>query len=305
MKLHQLRALVAIADSGSIRNAARSTALSPAAITKALRELEEDVGVALLLRETTGVTLTHAGHALLEHARLMVGQLARARQEMDMLAGKRHATLAVAIPTWFGLTLLGEVVNLFQRQMPETRLEFFESLLTVSLPKLRDGTLDLSINRAFPAPLQDEFSHIPLFMTGYAVVARAGHPLAGSRTLQQLKDASWVLNRDHSGDDAAQPDSFSAYFRDCAPPVHVSHSGVLATSLIAHTDLLSLMPWPLAELLVAKEGLCVLPIVESVADVQVSLMYRRGAPLSAAAKCFAECAMTVIRESIASTNPDR
>jgi DNA-binding MarR family transcriptional regulator len=64
MKLHQLRALVAIADTGSIRNAARATDLSPAAITKAIRELEEDLNVTLIIREATGVTLTEAGRAI-------------------------------------------------------------------------------------------------------------------------------------------------------------------------------------------------------------------------------------------------
>jgi hypothetical protein len=48
-----------------------------------------------------------------------------------------------------------------------------------------------------------------------------------------------------------------------------------------------------------------LPLVDTIAEVEVRLMYRRAAPLSAAAKCFVECSTTVIRESVASTNPDR
>ncbi|WP_230626213.1 LysR family transcriptional regulator [Cupriavidus necator] len=303
MKLHQLRALVAIADSGSIRNAARATSHSPAAITKAVRELEDEVGVTLIIRETTGITLTQAGQVLLEHARLTVGVLARARQEMDVFAGKRKGTLAVGIPAWLGMTLLGEIAGRFQLQMPDTRLEFFESLLTVTVPKLRDGTLDLSIGRMY-LPQSEEFAQLPLFSTGYAVVARAGHPLAECRTLQDLKGATWILNRDFAGEsDGVVESAFSDYCSRYAPRIHISHSSVIATNLIASTDFLSLMPWPLAELLLAKDGLCVLPIRDALPDARISITHRRAVPLGAAAKCFIDATMAVIRESANSTDP--
>jgi LysR family transcriptional regulator, regulator of abg operon len=303
MKLHQLRALVAIADTGSIRNAARACGLSPAAITKAIRELEDDLNVTLIVREPTGVTLTEAGQTLLGHARLTVGQLARARQEMEQLSGKRHGTLSIAAVSWFGLTLLGEVVSLFQTSMPEVKLEVFEGLTTVSMPRLRDGTLDLSIGRVSPMKQTDEFTHVPLFRTGYAVVGRTGHRLAGCRSLEELKDAEWILNRDSFADEIAADNAFGEYCRVHRPRIHISHSSSMTLGLIAGTDILTLMPWPLAELLISKEGLAVLPLVDSIAEAEISLVYRRAAPLSAAAKCFVECMTSVIRASMNSDDP--
>ena len=303
MKLHQLRALVAIADTGSIRNAARASGLSPAAITKAIRELEEDLNVTLIVREATGVTLTEAGQTLLGHARLTVGQLARARQEMERLSGSRHGTLSIAAVSWVGLTLLGEVINAFQTQMPEVKLEFFEGLATVSMPKLRDGTLDLSIGRVNAMNQSDEFIHVPLFRTGYAVVARAEHRLAGSRSLEELAHAEWILNRDSFADEIVGDNAFGEYCRAHEPRIHISHSSAIALGLVASTDMLTLMPWPLAEQLVSKEGLSVLPLVDSIAESETSLVYRRAAPLSAAAKCFVECLKSVIRDSMNSDDP--
>ncbi|MGX6998372.1 LysR family transcriptional regulator [Caballeronia sp. KNU42] len=303
MKLHQLRALVAIADTGSIRNAARATDLSPAAITKAIRELEEDLNVTLIIREATGVTLTEAGQTLLGHARLTVGQLARARQEMERLSGKRDGTLSIAAVSWVGLTLLGEVVGLFQTRMPEVKIEFFEGLATVSIPRLRDGTLDISIGRASPVTQTEEFTHVPLFRTGYAVVARAEHRLAACRSLHELKDAEWILNRDSSVDELAADNAFTEYCRMYEPRIHISHSSAIALGLVASTNMLTLMPWPLAELLVSKERLAVLPLVDSIAEAEVSLIYRRGAPLSNAAKYFVECLTSVIRASMTSEDP--
>ena len=58
MKDHQLKALVQVAESGSIRAAARAMNLSQSALTKALRELEEDVGAELLQRSYKGIGFT-------------------------------------------------------------------------------------------------------------------------------------------------------------------------------------------------------------------------------------------------------
>ncbi|MFM0183365.1 LysR family transcriptional regulator [Paraburkholderia nemoris] len=303
MKIHQLRTLVAISDTGSVRNAAKALELSPAAVTKAMRELEAQVGVALIIREASGISLTEAGRALLAHARLMIQQLRRAQDEMDRFSGEGRERLTVALPAWVASALLGGIMKRFEQEMPDTRLVFYESLLSVAVPKLRDGTLDLSVNRSCPPSCRDEFQQVPLFLVSYAVVGRAGHPLAKCRTLPQLKGATWVLNRDFTENDAEGDGPFGEYFRRYKPRVHVAHSSSMMIGLICNTDVLSIMPWPLAELLVAKEGLCVLPVTETIPDVEVNLMYRRATPLSAAAKVFIQSLKDTILDEANATDP--
>ncbi|HSW04680.1 LysR substrate-binding domain-containing protein [Aquabacterium sp.] len=305
MKVHQLKALVAIGDHGSIRAASRAAGLSPAAVTKAVRELEDDLKTLLITREAKGVTFTEAGRALLVHARLVVGQLARAQEEMDVLVGRQQAPLRIGIGAWIALTCLGDVVTLFQQRLPAVRLEFFEGILTVSIPKLRDGTLDFCIGRSCPASMQDDFAHVPLFRTSSAVIAREGHPLAGSRSLAELKHAQWLLNWTPADDPAQRDDVFSRYLREYAPTIHVAHSFVIAMSLIRHTDMLGLMAWPLVEAVAARERLCVLPLAETLNEATASLITRRGDPLSAAAQCFIDCFNTVVYRALSSADPAR
>ncbi|CAN7634027.1 LysR substrate-binding domain-containing protein [Variovorax sp. LjRoot290] len=306
MKVHQLKALVAVGDHGSIRAASRAAGLSPAAVTKAVRELEEDVRTLLITREAKGVTFTDAGRALLVHARLVVGQLARAEEEMAQLSGRGRAPLRIGVNSWLALTCLGDVVKLFQQRMPTVRLELMESVLTVSIPKLRDGTLDFCIGRAGPASTHEDMAHVPLFRTSSAVVGREGHPLAHSRSLAELRDAQWLLNWT-PGDDPADPheDVFARYLRECAPTVHVAHSTVIVTSLIRSTDMLTLMPWPLVEAIAGREQLCVLPLAERLNETTVSLISRRGDPMSAAARCFIECFNAVVYRALGSDDPAR
>jgi LysR family transcriptional regulator of abg operon len=305
MKVHQLKALVAVGDCGSIRAASRAIGLSPAAVTKAVRELEEEIKTLLITREAKGVTFTEAGRALLVHARLVVGQLARAEEEMALLSGRRRTPLRIGVASWIALTCLGDVVNLFQQRMPAVRLEFFEGVLTVSIPKLRDGTLDFSIGRACPASMHDDFAHVPLFRISSAVVAREGHPLAHSRSLADLHDAQWLLNWTPDDDPDQPEDVFTRYLRECAPPIHVAHSTVIAMSLIRSTDMLGLMPWPQVEAIARREQLCVLPLAERLNETTVSLVSRRGDPFSAAARCFIECFNAVVYRALGSDDPAR
>jgi len=306
MKVHQLKALVAIGEQGSIRAASRAVGVSPAAVTKAVRELEDELKTLLITREAKGVMFTEAGRALLVHARLVVGQLARAQEEMDRLVGRQQAPLRIGVASWIALTCLGEVVNLFQQRMPAVRLEFFEGVLTVSIPKLRDGTLDFCIGRACPASMHDDFTQVPLFRISSAVIARQGHPLAQCRSLAELRDAQWLLNWSPTDEPGQHDDDrFSRFLREHKPRVHIAHSMVIAMSLIRGTDMLGLMAWPLVEAAASREGLCVLPLPETLNEATASLISRRGDPLSAAAQCFIECFNTVIYRALNSDDPAR
>ena len=97
MKDHRLKALVQVAESGSIRAAARALHLSQSALTKALRELEESVGAELLLRSYKGIEFTEAGTTLLSRARLALSILDKARDEIRLLRGGAPHDIAVTV----------------------------------------------------------------------------------------------------------------------------------------------------------------------------------------------------------------
>ena len=90
MKLHQLRALVAVARSGSIHEAARTLHLTQPAVTLAARSRGR-LGLMLIARSSSGVTLTDAGRAMLQRAELVVNEVARTEEEMAQLRENRQA----------------------------------------------------------------------------------------------------------------------------------------------------------------------------------------------------------------------
>jgi DNA-binding transcriptional LysR family regulator len=304
MKLHHLRTLVAIAEAGGVRGAARALNASPAAITKSLRQLEESVQMSLVTRNSSGVILTDSGQTLLVHARLMIGQLTRAQEAMEALRGATQGKLTVAVTPWIAMTFLPDAVTRFCARMPNVRLEFFEGLLSNANPRLRDGSLDLFIGRPTPGALGAEFNYRPLFSSTCALVVREQHPRANARSLADLVDLDWLLTWDPETDTPGSDTMFSR--RNVAMPrkIHVTHSLSIALSLLRKTDMVSVFPWPLVEVTAAREGLCAIPLREDVEDAMVGVISRSGHPPSAASTCFIDCMIEMIRESVASTLPE-
>ncbi len=88
MKIPALRALISAIDEGSLRAAARCIGVSQPALTKMIRELEQELAAPLLVRSTTGVTPTAQGKVLYERAGLALRELAGAAQEIGQLGGR-------------------------------------------------------------------------------------------------------------------------------------------------------------------------------------------------------------------------
>ncbi|VXC87414.1 Transcriptional regulator, LysR family [Burkholderia sp. 8Y] len=304
MKIHQLRALVAVADTGSVRGAARLLHASPAAITQSLQQIEGNLRLQLVARTPSGVTLTSDGRTLLEHARLIVGQIARAHQAVDTMRGEARGRLSIAVTAWVAMTLLPEAVLRFRQIMPDVQLEFFEGLLAIANPRLRDGSLDIHIGRQTPGDTASEFAFKPLFLTTLAVVARQGHPRAESRALADLLDVDWLVALDPETEGLAPYTMFEKHGLPAPRSVHFLHSLTVAVSLLQRTDMVSIFPWPLVERCPPHESLCAIPLREQLDDSIVGVITRPGQPRSAAVECFVNCLIDTIRDPAWKSTPE-
>ncbi|WP_260449944.1 LysR substrate-binding domain-containing protein [Burkholderia contaminans] len=194
MKHHQLRALAAIAEHGSLRAAARAIHLSQPALTKAIRELELDLGVPLVTRNARGAQLTRCGQAVYARARLILAEMQHARDDVIQLSGGKEGTLACALTPLMSLGFLPAALDAFRQRMPTIRLDVREGFLDTALPRLRDGSLDFVIAIVDATRLSPEFAFRPLLESELILMTRASNPLRHCTSLAQLQDAQWVLN---------------------------------------------------------------------------------------------------------------
>lgn len=301
MKDHQLKALVHVADFGSIRAAARTMHLSPSALTKALRELEEDVGAELLTRSYKGVEFTPAGSALLVRARLVLATLDKARDEVRYLRGGAGARIAVAITPTIAITALPRVLRDFERFQPDAKLTLIEGMMTSVIPALNDGSIDFAVVITDPEDLPREVNFEPLGVVKVTVVSRVGHPLADARKWSELQNARWVLNLTHgsTGHHLLNWLELSGLKRP-ANPVRCT-SPTLMLELTRRTDLIGFGPEPLFLDPEFSVGLQCFNQLPPVPPMSLGILTLKGVPLSAAARPLAELFARHIRQPIPTT----
>lgn len=220
MKIHQLRALVEIAATGSINGAARRLHVTQPAITKAVRDLEDECGVRLFERNPWGVVPTAEGAALLQRARTVVRELERAEEDLAHLKGQRTGKLVIGVTPIAGTAGLAEAFVDFRRHWPQVSVEFRELGFNQLRESLSNRTLDLAF-AAFPGNPGDESGTIRrLFAFESVFVTRANGAFAQATSLAQLQDAEWI----HTDATDSYPANIRAMFEHAglAPPQRIT-----------------------------------------------------------------------------------
>src|ERR1700758_2638065 len=110
LKTRQLLLVVALAEEGNIHRAAAALSITQPAASKLLRELEETLDAPLFERLPRGMRPTLYGDALIRHARMVLGSLDQAQEELAALKAGRLGQVAVGAITSPGVRLLPAAV---------------------------------------------------------------------------------------------------------------------------------------------------------------------------------------------------
>ena len=138
-----LRAFVTVIEAGSVSTAANRLARTQAAISMALRRLEEDVGQRLLDRSPRGVRPTDAGRLLLPYAQRILGAAADARR---ILAGRQiEGAVRLGLIEDVAVGRLPHALRRFSAAYPQVSLEIAVDYSMALATKLANGGLDLVI----------------------------------------------------------------------------------------------------------------------------------------------------------------
>ncbi len=112
MELRHLRYFVAVAELGSFTHAAEQRLhVAQPSLSRQIHDLEMELGVALIRREPRGLALTEAGRVLLDHARLILLQVATATEAARRAAGPAKVPFIVGFLTGYELEWLPKVTG--------------------------------------------------------------------------------------------------------------------------------------------------------------------------------------------------
>jgi LysR family nitrogen assimilation transcriptional regulator len=156
MDLKQLEYFRHVAELGSFTRASAFLSVVQPALSRQIRQLEIELGQTLFERNGRGVVLTAAGARLLEHARGILTQVGRVRQDLeDQLQGD-SGHVALGMPPSLGRCVTVPLVHAFKLQLPNASLATFEALSTYVIEWLNVGRVDCAlVYNSLPSPTVD------------------------------------------------------------------------------------------------------------------------------------------------------
>lgn len=182
MKLQQLRYLCEIVDRGlNVSRAASALHTSQPGISKQVRMLEAELGVALLERRRTRITgLTDAGRTLLPTMRDMLQNAEHLRRQAAEAAAPAKARLIVATTHTHARYVLPAMFKRFVQRHPHVSLQMRQTRTERILEMLRSGEADIGVTTEPIEPL-NRIALVPCYRFGHSVVTQPGHPLLALR----------------------------------------------------------------------------------------------------------------------------
>jgi DNA-binding transcriptional LysR family regulator len=188
--LRLLRYFVAVAEQRHVGRAASRLHMSQPPLSRAVRQLEVDLGVVLFDRTPKGVTLTTAGVVLFDEARALLNQADRARTRVTTAAETPKIAVGTLADT--AEQVGSGLVAAFRAQHPHVAVTIHEGDLGDPTAGLRVGAVDVALTRA---PFDDaDITTLVLRVDPVGVVLHADDPLArrSSVALGELHDRTWV-----------------------------------------------------------------------------------------------------------------
>jgi DNA-binding transcriptional LysR family regulator len=174
--LTDLKLFCDVVDTGAITRGADRSGLALAAASTRIRGMEDALGAPLLSRSRQGVTVTPAGRTLLKHARTLVEQNARMREELGTFAGGLAAEVRLLANTNALTEFLPEALSRFLTAHPHVSVNLEERLSDEIVGLIAEGAGDIGI----VAGTVDVGGLVayPFRSDRFVVVTQAGHPLA-------------------------------------------------------------------------------------------------------------------------------
>ena len=282
----RLAALVTMTELQHMPDAAQALGVSQPAVSAAIREIENGLGVRLFERTPRGMLPTGAALILARRAKLARAEIVHAMEEMASLRGvtRGHVRVGVLALSRTAVVLPRAIARLM-RDHPAVTVSVMEGAFHTQELALRSGDLDFVVGALREFPADSDLDVEPLFEDRLSVVVRPQHPLAarGRLRLRDLAGWKWILNR------AGTPgrDRLEEMFRvqALAPPDVAVQTGSLAMTraLLLESDCLTALSAQQVEPDIRAGLLAMLPVALAETVRTIGIIRRKGGIFSPAA----------------------
>jgi DNA-binding transcriptional LysR family regulator len=197
MELRHLRYFIAVAEELHFSRAAERIGIEQSPLSRAIRELEKDLGVRLLSRTSRCTRITGAGKVFLSEARRILLAVKTARGAAQAVGTGQTGQITIGISQSVSQPRLARLLHMCRTEDPGIEFCILDRSLRAQKRGLRDGLLDIGLA---PCPMDgDGLRSEPLWAAPLAAVLPASHELSGVRLLPPsalLRRADVVCHRD-------------------------------------------------------------------------------------------------------------
>ena len=189
MELRHLRYFVCVAEAENVSRAARKLHISQPAVSRQIRDLEDEIGLPLLKRSGKSVRLTEAGRLFLDEARVVLKRTDEAVRNVRALTNT-NTELHVGYSSYMVDPVFHAILNNYQRAMPSVRVKLHDRSVERNVDCLLEGKLDLAFIFHAPKPGALRGLHFLVLSTEHPRLAVPHtHPLARRRAVSPQEAA--------------------------------------------------------------------------------------------------------------------
>jgi DNA-binding transcriptional LysR family regulator len=201
MELRHLRYFAMVAEEENISRAAARLNISQPAVSRQIRDLEEEFGVALFDREHKGLKLTEAGQLALVHARKVLGQSKGMTKAMEAFRGEgKEESLRIGYTSTALPGFLADGLKTFHERHPDVQVQILEMTPSDQEAALQKGEIDLALLGSARPELKKKYRVEVIKKASLALAMPDDHPLAERKTidLSTLENESFVCLDDQA-----------------------------------------------------------------------------------------------------------
>ena len=190
MELRHLRYFVCVAEAENVSRAALKLHISQPAVSRQIRDLEDEIGLPLLKRSGKSVSLTEAGRLFLGEARAVLQRTDEALRNVRALGDNTHTELHVGYSSYMVDRVFHAILNNYQRAMPNVRVKLHDRSVEQNVDALLESKLDLAFIFHAPKPGALRGLRFLVLSTEHPRLAVShAHPFAGRRAVS-LQEAA-------------------------------------------------------------------------------------------------------------------
>jgi len=290
MELRHLRYFIGVAEEENVSRAALKLHVSQPALSRQIRDLEEELGFLLLERSAKSVRLTEAGRAFLTEARAVLQRAEDAVKAARAIATGGRGELHVGYAPSLTARILPPTLRAFQAELPNVRVRLHDLSTEEMLAGLREGKLQIAfVVRLTPALLRGlRFEELARDSICLAVAPK--HPLTARRTVSLAEVAREPLITYSRKDYPDAHENLATMFAAIKSKPRIAEEHDSVSSLIAAVEAGNgVAIAPLSLTCTAGPRLKLIPFSPAPAPLVIGAAWVKNG-LTAAAERFLKCA---------------